>query len=218
MNQKEQEQNNTRQILPLFACPVYLAELGEPAQKTLDFCKNSEYERYDADNGWVSKSKYVLEAEPLSEARAVILRELNTFLYEILALEKDKTFYIANSWIQKISTGDWTHAHAHGNSIISGVYYTTVYEDSGDFYFEKSFDKWNLFPTFLTFQFASKNLLNCSNWGIRPKNGTLVLFPSHTSHYAEINKNKNDRYCIAFNTYVRGVFGDRGGVSDLVIR
>jgi len=212
------ETNDTRQVLPLFSNPVYVAELGEPSQRATEFCKTAEYVRYAADNGWVSKNKYVLEAEPLAETRAVILREINTFLHEVLALEKDKTFYITNSWIQKISIGDWTHAHAHENSLLSGVYYVNVYEDSGDFYLEKTFDKMNLFPSLLTFGFTSKNLLNCQNWAIRPKNGTLVLFPSQVSHFAEANKNKNDRYCIAFNTYVRGVFGNPGGVSDLVLR
>ena len=224
MNTTKDDQQNCeanrieRVVLPLFSMPFYKSELGEPTKQALDFCHNTEYVRYKADNGWVSRNKYVLESKELVETKAMIMREFNIFMHNILSFEDKYQFYITNSWIQKISTGDYTHQHAHENSLVSGVYYLEVFEDSGDFTVEKSFDTMNILPTFITFNFREPNPLNSLSWTIRPRNGTFVLFPSHMSHNAGVNRNPKERYCIAFNSYVRGVFGTTNGVSDLVLR
>lgn len=224
MNTTKDEQQTSetnhieRTVLPLFSMPFYKSELGEPTKQALDFCHNTEYVRYKADNGWVSRNKYVLESKELVETKAMIMREFNIFMHNILSFEDKYQFYITNSWIQKISTGDYTHQHAHENSLVSGVYYLEVFEDSGDFTVEKSFDTMNILPTFITFNFREPNPLNSLSWTIRPRNGTFVLFPSHMSHNAGVNRNPKERYCIAFNSYVRGVFGTTDGVSDLVLR
>ena len=220
---KDEQQNNEtnqieRAVVPLFSMPFYRSELGEPTKQALDFCHNTEYVRYKADNGWVSKNKYVLESKELVETKAMIMREFNIFMHNILSFDDKYQFYITNSWIQKISTGDYTHQHAHENSLVSGVYYLEVFEDSGDFTVEKSFDTMNILPTFVTFLFKESNPLNSLSWTIRPQNGTFVLFPSHMAHNAGVNRNAKERYCIAFNSYVRGVFGETDGVSDLVLR
>jgi hypothetical protein len=192
MNTTKDDQQNCeanrieRVVLPLFSMPFYKSELGEPTKQALDFCHNTEYVRYKADNGWVSRNKYVLEAKELVETKAMIMRELNVFMHEILSFEDEYSFYITNSWIQKISMGDYTHPHAHENSLISGVYYLEVFEDSGDFTVEKSYDTMNILPTFVTFNFKKSNPLNSHSWTIRPKNGTFVLFPSHMSHNAGV--------------------------------
>ena len=207
-----------RSVTPLFSMPFYKSELGEPTQEALEFCRNAEYIRYQADNGWVSKNRYILESKELAETKSMILNEFNIFMHNILAFGDEYNFFITNSWIQKISTGDYTHSHAHENSLISGVYYLEVFEDSGDFSVEKMFSTMNILPTFVTFNFKQQTPLNSSSWTIRPNNGTFVLFPSHLSHNAGANRNPKDRYCIAFNSYVRGIFGATGGVSDLVLR
>lgn len=207
-----------RSVYPLFSMPVYHAELGQPSNEVLNFCKKIKYHRYKADNGWVSENKYVLESRELKKLKKLLLFELNGFLHRTLELSDDYTFYINNSWVQKISRGDWTHQHAHENSLISGVYYVQVFEDSGDFTMEKSFDTFNLMPTFISFQFKNFNIFNSNAWTIKPNNGTLLIMGSHMSHSAGVNNNINDRYCIPFNVYVKGKFGVKGGVSDLVLK
>lgn len=207
----------SRTVTPLFSMPVYHAELGQPDPSVLDFCKSIDYVRYKADNGWVSVNKYVLDAPQLSGLKNLMLREMSIFLHQIISLSDEYEFYINNSWVQKISKGDWTHPHAHENSLISGVYYVNVYEDSGDFLMEKPVTNLNLIPSFLTFNFKEFNVLNSSSWKVKPKNGTLLIMGSHLVHSAGTNSNKKDRFCIPFNAYVRGKFGKDGVFSDLIL-
>jgi uncharacterized protein (TIGR02466 family) len=224
MNQDETKSNiiqpeeNQRHVLPLFSTPIYIGQLEEPDQNVKDYCKALEYHRYGVDNGWVSKSKYALDLPQFSEVKALMQREIDGFLHEVLAIEDRYEFYITNSWVQKHSKTDHAQNHYHINSLLSGVYYVEVEEDSGDLVLEKHHEKFNIFPTMLGFTYKKTGVLNAADWKVHPKNGFLILFPSQVAHYSHNNKNDKDRYCIAFNVYVRGQFGVPGGVSDLTLR
>ena len=45
----------------------------------------------------------------------------------------------------------------------------------------------------------------------------LVAFPSQVIHEVEANRSVIDRYCVAFDVFIRGRFGDMAG-SDVTIK
>lgn len=224
MNQQDQAQHKPidetaqRHVLPLFSTPIYLAHLGEPPESLKESCRKLDYHRYGVDNGWVSQSKYALDLPQFVEVKQMLKRELDGFLHEVLSVSDNFEFYITNSWVQKHSKTDHAQNHYHINSLISGVYYVEVFEDSGDLVLEKQHENFNIFPSMLGFTYKNIGVLNAADWKVHPRNGTLIFFPSQVAHYSHNNLNDKDRYCIAFNTYVRGTFGVAGGVSDLFLR
>ena len=44
---------------------------------------------------------------------------------------------------------------------------------------------------------------------IKPKNGSILLFPAHIKHKVLENDSKSRRNCLAFDSFVEGVIGDR---------
>ena len=51
------------------------------------------------------------------------------------------------------------------------------------------------------------NIYNCENWGYTPKTNDICLFPSLVNHSAKPNESDSDRWCLAFNVFVRGNMG-----------
>jgi len=87
-------------------------------------------------------------------------------------------------WFNIAGPGDSTGWHDHKNSsILSGVYYLKVPNESGDIHFRK------------------KNDGQVVEWKIRSETGKMILFDSNIEHSVPINKSKHDRVSIAFNLY-----------------
>jgi hypothetical protein len=61
----------------------------------------------------------------------------------------------------------------------------------------------------------SFNLYNCKSWSYTPKTNDICLFPSTVMHSADPNESDEERWCLAFNVFVRG---DIGSLHKLRIR
>jgi uncharacterized protein (TIGR02466 family) len=137
---------------------------------------------------------------------------------EIIYLEKSKrlfkindelhqNFYIVNSWANVHTPGDWAQSHKHVNSLISGCYYLKTPAESGQIRFLKNAGHTNLFPLSTAFDYNDVNHVTSESWGITPKEGMILLFPSHLLHEVDKNNSKENRYSLAFNLYAKGSFG-----------
>lgn len=201
-------------ILPLFAVPLFISDLD--TTHNTDYLKNpSLYERMADDNGYYTLNKNVLDDPQLVSLKAELLQQVNNFA-GFLKMIPEVEFYITSSWVVKHQQGDWGTRHYHSNSIISGVYYFDVHPDSGDIIFEN--EQNNLFGKTLKFRYHGTNFFNAIEWGITPANGTVVLFPSHLAHRIAPNYNSNDRYCIAFNVFIKGILGKGSKLSELELK
>lgn len=198
-------------VLPLFAVPVYVNNIGTEGT---DFLKNPDiYERMKSDNGFYTKDRYVLNDPNIENVKDKIIQEIGAYI-NFLGVTGNVEFYITNSWGVMHKSGDWGPSHYHSNSLFSGIYYFDVYPDSGDLVLEN--EQENLFSRTLKFDFKDWNIFNSNEWTITPENGMVILFPSHLSHRINVNKNSNNRFCIAFNVFARGMFGnDDSGLADL---
>ena len=202
---------NQRSILPLFATPVYINNVGnfqKPDMGSVEFTSG-------AYSFLTSVDKCILDRQDFAVIRDVVLKEVGVYAHEILAVNAGVEFYITNSWINIHKRGHAAGAHIHHNSLISGVLYLQVNENSGDLVFHRDVLSLIPFPPTVDMDMDSFNIYNCKSWGHKPKTNDICLFPSVVSHSADPNQSDEDRWCLAFNTFVRG---DIGKLHKLAIR
>lgn len=86
------------------------------------------------------------------------------------------------------------HSHIGKNSspILSGCFYASVPEDSGDIVFVRPGQHLSV-PDTVSNEYVS-NL-----FGYTPSGGKALFFPSSLEHYVEPNKSSEDRLSMAFN-------------------
>lgn len=112
----------------------------------------------------------------------------------------NREFKISNMWININHPGSYNVEHDHPESILSGVLWVKVSDNCGGLKFNspKSFSEHSLIETldkdiqrqinyFSTFEFKN------------PREGVMVLFPSHIRHSVDFNRSNSDRISIAFN-------------------
>lgn len=196
-----------REVLPLFAIPVYETVLNPISQEIKDYIINLPYERMHVGNGWYSEEKYVLENPECEPLKKLIMEELEYFIRDTLHVRKGIDFHMTNSWAVKHEKGDWGQMHAHTNSLLSGVFYLQTNEDSGKIRFHKEINYNNLFPISTDLEYDSYNIFNSRIWTFKPKNDLLLFFPSNLMHSITDNESEEDRFSLAFNFFPKGKLG-----------
>lgn len=194
---------NSYDVLPLWATPVYSSTL-KIDDDVKSFMKNLSYERVQANNGYYSINKRVLDIDRMTSLRTEILEHVNVYARDVACVSKNIEFYITNSWVMKHEASDWSQSHCHTNSIFSGVYYFDIPENSGAFFFEKDGSGFNLFPSTIDLPVSSWNSFNSKAWQITPRNDLIIMFPSQLKHSVTRNDSQHERYCLAFNVFVKG--------------
>jgi uncharacterized protein (TIGR02466 family) len=203
-------------LTPLFAIPLYQAILSTE-HNIDDFTYSIDYERMPANNGDYSCNNYILNEPRLLSLKSEIQSHIDYFLYELLDCKTDIQFHIENSWINKHDKNDFAGVHRHSNSLISGVYYISVDNNSGSIVFQKDKSYYNLWNEIIDIEFnyqthtdqSKLNVFNAEGWGVTPKNNELILFPSHLYHLVTENNSEKTRYSLAFNVFPRGKIGGK---------
>jgi len=199
------------EVLNLWPIPLYKSII-EVNDDWLNYTKDIEYERNSVNNADMSKDYYILEKLP--DLKSKIQNCVEDFTKNFLKLNDKFNFYFLNSWSNKHHSGDYSHSHYHGNSLLSGVYYLNTPENSGNIDFVKNNLNNNMFSESLVFDYKEDNFINTESVRIVPKKGLILLFPSHLQHKVTRNKTNQIRYSIAFNMFVKGKFGN-GEIMDL---
>jgi uncharacterized protein (TIGR02466 family) len=108
---------------------------------------------------------------------------------------------ITSCWSNKSKKLMAHHKHSHANSIISGIFYLTDHDCAPTIFYEK-----NYWVSSINKQFSLDNAMfaNEITSKIYPKKSTLILFPSTVQHSVPAVNNQDERYTIAFNTYLSG--------------
>jgi len=199
---------NQRKVFPLFSAPVYVNNVGDFARPDI---KALEYSSKLANgvpyNFLSSVDKNVLDRPEFKTVHDVVMKEVNIYAREILAVNSSIDFYITNSWVNIHRRGHSAGAHLHHNSLISGVLYLKVTETSGDLVFHRNDLSLVPFPPALDLDMDSFNIYNCKSWGFKPTTNDICLFPSVVLHSADANQSDEERWCIAFNVFVKGDIG-----------
>jgi len=122
---------------------------------------------------------------------------------QALHLRKEFKLKVEGLWANVNGSGAVNTPHIHNRSILSGVYYVTHPENSGNLKLMNP----NLF-NHVTFSFMGKietfietpTPFTTNNMEFAGLPGALVIFPSHICHYVLPNLSKEVRISISFNT------------------
>ena len=166
--------------------------------------KNLEYLRVKHDNGYISKNYQLLNIAEFINIKKILMENVRTYVFDILRVRNSYQLYMSTSWANKHDTSDYSQEHSHNNSIVSGIYYISVEDSSGDLVFANPNANLGLS---LELNLQDFNQFNSNEAIVVPKNGDLFLFPSSLRHKVEKNKSPNQRYSIAFNVMAKGMYG-----------
>ena len=190
-------------IFPLFSTPIYVNNVGDfqrPDVRSLEYAVGPY-------NFLTTSDKHVLDRPDFADVRAIVMREVNLYARELLRIKSTIELYITDSWINVHRRGHSAGAHIHHNSLISGVLYLKVNDQSGDLVFHKDLLSLIPFPPTLDLDMDSFNIYNCKSWAHKPKTNDICLFPSVVMHSADPNESDEERWSLAFNDFARGNIG-----------
>ena len=182
-------------IRDLFKIPILEASLNVDLKTLKKHClkiKKSYLSSYLSNTGYQSPPLMLdCNFQPLFES---IRQPLSEF-YHLLDIPKELT--LSNFWVNINHHRDYNKRHDHPRSLISGVFYVDVPNNSGDIIFINP-TKYFLYSGALT-SIQNKNFYNNSWAAITPTNNQLLLFPSYLEHEVAANESKKDRISISFN-------------------
>lgn len=144
--------------------------------------------------GWQSQDFHEGNYPELAALESTINRFSKDCFYD---LGYDSPGKIHNFWINRNNRHNFNNVHIHPGAIISGVYYVSCAENTGNLVFPRPPSEAYILAG------ASENRMTQLNaWGAsyQPKPGMIFLFLGHMNHYVEPNDNFNfERISIAFN-------------------
>ena len=177
----------------LFATPFFLSQI--------EFNRNQV--NY-AINNTQCLGAMSLDQDILNTNFKFLLDPINDIVSEVMSELGFKQYDIFSSWMTKTVVGH-RHGldHMHSNSFMSGVLYLT--------------DKASpiIFRHPLPWRWQSKlddkndGVLTSNQYVMLPKNGDIILFPSHVHHLIMPHKDPIARCSIAFNVVPTGQYGAR---------
>ena len=199
-------------VKPLFAEPYFVTNIADAISesqiKAIQSLKMIENQM-----NHISEELYLFERSEMRSIAKAVQDALDTYASEVMG--GTHRLKVTQSWALMNPPGVGMHSHTHSNSIVSGsLYYTDMPDPPGNMIF----DRHNGYRQIeLDVQAEKQNIYNAPRNAIIPKRGDLVLFSSSVQHYVEPNRSMQNRYSIAFNTFVRGTIGSFRDVSELKV-
>ena len=143
-------------------------------------------------SGWQSNDG-VNQRPAWNKIQRVIKNKLNDEVLPFLHIDRTKfQFDMGNIWANINDKGAWNSPHRHNGCFYSGAFYIQAEGDEGFITFIDKNEQ-------VLFQFPQSPKMR-ETISIRPRSGSLLLFPSGLLHMVEPNPTDRDRYSIAFNT------------------
>jgi len=200
----------------IFPTPVYVIKRDSnltPKEET-EIRKIVKEGMYKSLGNSYSNNSYIFN-DKLKNIKQFCEQQLKIYVKEVINPKEELDFYITQSWLNITKPGEFHHEHSHQNSIISGVFYISTEEDD-----KITFSDVNAkLKEFISFEKEEFNIWNSSSWFFPVNNNELVLFPSWLNHKVDRNeKATTDRISLSFNTFVKGTFGSRELLKELILR
>lgn len=207
--------NKTRdfEVKPLFAEPYFRTNILDAiTPKQVEFIKNMPMRQSHLNK--ISNEMYLLEYPEMRSIRRAIEESLAIYASEVMGIPQ--SLAITQSWCLVTPPGIGMHGHTHSNSLVSGsLYYTDLPNPPGNMLFERH-------SGYQQFQLEVKpektNIYNSSRNAVVPQKGDLIIFPSSLVHYVDVNQTQQNRYSMAFNSFIRGKIGVYGDASELIVK
>lgn len=188
---------SVRNIFPISIHEFQMNEFDDIKFKLIDYIYNLQKQNptgVDISNrgGWQSPTLNLSKDNDL----------LRNFLIECLSdipfIEKQTSLQF-DAWVNINKKGNHNIRHTHPTSNLSGVLWIKCPEKCGEIVFTSPYE----FVGFKELELYSDKFKKENNayisYRINPKEGYMILFPSHLAHRVNENKSDEDRISIAFN-------------------
>ena len=136
----------------------------------------------------------LLETEGFEDLKAFIIEEVNQYAHFLRLDSKNYPLRLNESWANIHGHGHSQEPHVHPNHIISGVYYVSAPENSGNLLLHSPFKYQMLSPP--TMEVTPHTARTTP---IKAEAGLLIIFQSFTEHSVQANMSHSDRISISFN-------------------
>jgi uncharacterized protein (TIGR02466 family) len=141
-------------------------------------------------NGWNS-DPILFENKDFSELRK---KCITVFNHALVQMGGEKIRYRFQAWANILDQGGFNTMHVHPGSLLSGVFYLKVPDNSAPIMFRDPR------PGVLLGSFRNGEVNSYVEKKLSPKRGMLVVFPSWLDHKVEIHEPEESRISIAINT------------------
>lgn len=187
----------------IFPVPIYENMVGDDTiQKEFDILISQLKENGEFKLNSVSECQFLSDAtftenlfdtgklEHFKEVLQQNIKQYIKFVVPDYVTNRNYDFRIDSSWLTLNHRNHYSHAHHHGDSDISGVYYVKTNGEDGELVFEN--------PNRLV---STSYLLNTWQESMhhKPEVGKLILFPGWMVHRVEKNLTDNERISFSFN-------------------
>ena len=192
-----------------FATPVWQVETELPLGEVKTLVKKIRKKdpkgtKISNEGGWQSRAyPNVCSKHEKDYGIANVMKPIIDLLNNIVGatveqrLDISDDIKLANFWFNVNSRGNYNSLHNHRGGIISGVLYILIPDDNcGGITFERTDKELQYYlPPFLD----KHNEFTSSMVTVKPKEGSLVLFPSWFNHRVEPSQSQNSRVSMSFN-------------------
>mgnify|MGYP003122524778 CR=1 FL=1 len=201
-------------IHSLFPTPVYYTKMDRGFTKQeLNFVNEQKKHCSKNEGNINTKDNYILNRKQFKNLHEMLSIECNKYLQKIVCPKnKDLELYITQSWLNYTENNQYHHRHEHPNSYVSGVLYinSDIKTDSIKFFHNNTY-----IPISPDIDKKRWNHFNSRSWWFSVDTGTLVMFPSSTTHQVDVKEGNNTRISLAFNTFIKGTLGDNFSLTEL---
>jgi uncharacterized protein (TIGR02466 family) len=185
-------------ITPIFANLLIQDNINLDNDKLVQFAHkikiNTDGRSFTNRGGWQSR---FVELEPEVQGLISEINDRLDSLRQVIKFKKNTKLKVESMWININLPYSYNISHVHPGSYISGAYYVSVPENSGNIEFKHPS---NLQPIFTPRDSLEEyNAFNSSKWVITPSSSQLIMFPSWLEHGVSQNLSDEARISIAFN-------------------
>ena len=200
-------------IQGIFPVPIYITSLDrEFSSSEINFVNKNKNKINKNEGNITSENSYILNSSPFKKLKKELDLIILDYFEKIINPINKIIPYITQSWLNYTEENQFHHQHEHPNSLVSGV----VYIDADEKYDSIKFFKRDPQSTIKIFA-KDFNFFNSESWMFPVKTGSILLFPSSTTHRVEIKKGLNTRISLAFNVFIKGTIGDKKSLTELKI-
>jgi len=200
-------------IQGIFPVPIYITSLDrEFSSSEINFVNKNKNKINKNEGNITSENSYILNSSPFKKLKKELDLIILDYFEKIINPINKIIPYITQSWLNYTEENQFHHQHEHPNSLVSGV----VYIDADEKYDSIKFFKRDPYSTIKIFA-KDFNFFNSESWMFPVKTGSILLFPSSTTHRVEIKKGLNTRISLAFNVFIKGTIGDKKSLTELKI-
>jgi uncharacterized protein (TIGR02466 family) len=202
----------SHEVHALFAEPYFRANIaGSISPQQIAFIQGLKM--VNNMENLISENLYIFEEPELKSVKDAVQEVLDIYSRDVMCIPQ--RLYVTQSWSLTNNTNVGMHGHSHSNSVLSGsLYYCEIPSPTASMVFTRhvSYQQIDLAP-----EADKRNIYNSPINRLIPKQNDVILFSSRLTHMVEPNASNQSRHSIAFNTFVKGKFGNYRDVSELVL-